>query len=329
MSHEVFGERFFGHRRGGWHELGLVSDEDLTAEEVGSRISLHDVELVPLQTISGSAVPYRAIQRTETPDDPVRRTFGVVGPEYELLAPLEICRLWDEHVKLPIETMGVLRSGKELFISCNLGEYDIAGDEIKNYLTLVSPYDGWSSIMEMVTGVRTVCANTLSLAKSRATSTAHIAHVNSVAVQVGGWLDHFLDRAQERMQEQQAFLNRLVSVPLSENLTLQTLFAIYPIPVEPNYAAMPPVVAERREADWNSVERAATRSRGAVLELLNGAGTGSDTEAYRNTAWGLYNAVVEWEDWRATTDVRAAAYGRVLGDRASIKARAAEILGRM
>jgi len=38
MSHEIFGERFWGHRKPAWHNLGEVFQESLTATQVLERV---------------------------------------------------------------------------------------------------------------------------------------------------------------------------------------------------------------------------------------------------------------------------------------------------
>src|SRR5215467_1796820 len=83
--------------------------------------------------------------------------------------------------------------------------------------------------------------------------------------------------------------------------------------------------ADLREKKWDAEARLVTDRRTAALELFKGRGTGMDSKAAAGTAWGLYNSVVEVEDWRgggraADADARAAAV--LIGERAEAKGRA-------
>jgi hypothetical protein len=75
---------------------------------------------------------------------------------------------------------------------------------------------------------------------------------------------------------------------------------------------------KRYELDLNLVRQ----RRAAALGLFAGAGTGMDSQASRGTMWGLYNAIVELENFREGGSDEQAATEVLIGDRAAVMQRA-------
>lgn len=320
MSHNLFNERFYSLREPAWHGLGMVSDEELSAQEAFSRITPYSIGLQDLSTPTGLPVPYRAIVRDVTPDDPEQRVFGVVGPEYQLVDPLTVCESYDAAVNQPVETIGCLGYGETLFLTTKLPEINVKGDQVDNYLLVVSPYTGWSAIQIRITPVRVVCQNTLIAAKAASSEVYKVVHDETAQVRLEAWLNGLYGRAVDRAQVmQQAFEMFACYKPSVKGVT-SILQKVYPDP-KPVRQNAPQEVLDVRMKDYEYYKKSAERSRQAVQELFNGAGTGMDHPAAKGTGWGLYNSVVEWEDYRPTSkkDETARLVNSLFGNRASSK----------
>jgi phage/plasmid-like protein (TIGR03299 family) len=298
--HNLFGSRFVSHREPAWHALGLVLEEELGAAEAFGRMGPYDVFTAAVGAKVRKeylALPNRVIVRSPTADDPRYRTFGLVGPDYALITPQEVCQIWDEHVARPVETIGALGQGETLFISTRLPAFSVLGDEVENYLLAVSPMTGGTAAEVRVTPVRVVCQNTLVFSAIRASEVYRIVHKEGAKAQMADWLTDAYQRAEQRSE----VLAEAFEVLARHKVAAKELTAVaaraYPYPKTPRDDA-PPDVMERRLADANYGLERQQYHRRAVQQLFEGDGTGMEHPAMAGTAWGLFNAVSEYENYR-------------------------------
>jgi len=101
---------------------------------------------------------------------------------------------------------------------------------------------------------------------------------------------------------------------IDDELAEETLKRIYVDPKRPSYVPEQSVM-ERREKAYEATVKQNQGFRENVLEVWNGKGTGMDSEIMQGTVWGLYNAVVEWEDYRPTSQDDSRSYNVLWGDR--------------
>jgi hypothetical protein len=94
----------------------------------------------------------------------------VVGTKYTPVQNKDAFAFFDEVVgngQAKYTTAGSLRKGKKIWIQAEVGKsFHIAGsdDEVKKYVLLHNSHDGSSTLNMLLTPVRTVCQNTLSMA---------------------------------------------------------------------------------------------------------------------------------------------------------------------
>jgi hypothetical protein len=324
MSASLFGERFLDARKPAWHNLGIVLDgkEKVTATDAYSRLGKYEVGLHPVKA-DGLDLKQQAIIRETTPDDPERRLFGVTGPDYHLITPDDICTIWDERVGQPIETVGCLGLGETFFVSTFLPTLDVKGDEIENYLTVANPMVGTKAADVFVSPVRTVCANTLAAGLIQAVERFRIIHDKYAKQRMGDWLQLAYEEAETTAKMlQEAFLI-LASARVSEHAAQGIFDQAYPHPKRPPLNA-PPETMELRNKWFEENVSLMNRRRAGALELFQGKGTGMDTKAAKGTAWGVYNAVVETEDYRTGRDDKQIAESAMFGERMKHKKKAFE-----
>lgn len=300
MSDGIFKDRFWSYRQPAWHLLGRVSQEPMGAQEAFSQITPYSVSLRPLQTTTGVLTPYRAIVREPVPDDPQEVIFGIVGNDYVLVDPQRVCEIYDDSISQTVETLGALDQGRHLFLSTKLPSWEVKDEELENYLILSCPYDGVTAIQVFISHIRPVCQNTLRAARSSSTEVYKIVHGTQVEVRLQSWMTGLYDRALVRSEFLQAAFGRLADLKISSSMAPTLIESIYPMPKPPVKNA-PDEVMEPREKEWEYQKKVAEKNREAVTTLFEGAGTGLDSLATKNTGYGLLQAVVEWENYRPTT----------------------------
>lgn len=322
MSHNLFGERFGDAREPAWHSLGQVFAEEISAKAALKKIGGYEVVLEPAFA-GDTPLERNAILRRPTTDDPETRVFGIVGQDYTLLTPQDICDIYDEHVAKPIETIGALGYGETFFLSTQLPTLDVKGDEIENYLLVSNPMTGLQSAEIRVTPVRVVCQNTLMASDRMATQKLKIVHDHTAQLRMAEWL-----RETYEFAETTAKVLRDLFVVMAEkrvrDAEARALFeAAYPTPTKPKSNATRAVM-EQRIKWWEENVALMERRREGAKVLFEGMGTGMDTKAAKGTLWGAYNAVVETEDYRRGRNDDQIGASALFGERAAAKKRAFE-----
>lgn len=332
MSANIFGERFTSRDRAAWWDRGKghVHHDDKTARVAYQEMGPYEVELMDLygdlhiddDTDTRLEIPNRAIVRKPTWDDATTAVYGIVGKDYELITPETTVALWDEHVAQPISTMGALRDGRILFITTALPTIDVKGDPVENYMGFLSPMTGGDAASVEVFPIRIVCENTFKLAKSMATEVYRVRHDGTARENLAMWLTEVYSNAVAKVDVVKEALNMLAEHNMAPEDTTAVLTLAYPDPQAPKQNA-PEVVMQKREADWVKGRELMQRRRDAAYGLFMGDGRGMDLVATKGTAYGLYNAITETEDWRrASRDVNSVTESLLIGPRADVKQRA-------
>jgi phage/plasmid-like protein (TIGR03299 family) len=209
--------------------------------------------------------------------------LGVVSDSYKVVQPrevLEVFREWADASGLTIESAGVLFGGKRYFATAKIQEaigVDGLRDQIVPYVLLSTSADGSLATEGRWTAVRTVCNNTLSMARQGATA-FRLTHRSK-------WDPEAFKRVIEGANEEfsgfmtmaRALTDIKLSVKEAEDLTTMLL------------------TTGQRNAD------AARESAGfnRIMSLFDGQGRGATLETARETGWGWLNAVTEYVDHHA------------------------------
>lgn len=338
MAAEVLDDLFFADRKDpAWHGImreGLDPDRRYTATEVLAALGGPSYLKLPLETIAtkqdGShiAVPAYAIVRTPFGTHKEEAMMGLVKEGYHLVTPDDAAHMWEDRVGKHIETAAFLRDAKLFMMGCRLDPIDVRGDTMRIYLNMHIWMDGLTASTAITSPVREVCMNTVEMAHRMARQSARFVHDRWIMERMGRWMAEVIEVAEHGVPALQQAMNLLADYRLQNPKpeVLHVLTNAYPTPPRPEadpYAGKD--YAELREKKWQQEARLITDRRSAALELFKGRGRGMDSFAAAGTAWGLYNAVVEVEDWRGgakgpVSDARAAAV--LVGERAEAKGRA-------
>lgn len=325
MAHELFGERFGDARQPAWHGLGQVFNKKMSAAKAFDAIGRYEVELKPLtyefDKKTRIQVPNQAIVRMPTEDSPAPHLLGVVGKDYHLITPDDVVSIYDEQVAKPVETIGVIQEGANLFLTTQLPKIGIRGDEVWFYLLISNWMNGLRSCEVMKTGVRVVCANTLLAAEHMATDKFKIVHDHTAKVRLAEWLRTIYEESETTVQVLKELYTMMASRRVKTPDAQKLFDHSYPVPAKPKTNA-PAHVMEQRIKWWEDNVNLMQRRRDGAKMLFEGMGTGMDVPAAKGTLWGAYNAVVEMEDYRKGRSDEQVAVSALFGERALAKRRA-------
>ena len=324
MSHNIMLDKmFYSLREEAWHKLGIVSQEPKTAQEALDAIGGgYYVEKRPIFVyVNGTnqEVGDYALVRSAIPEDPKEYIFGYVSKEYNVLNPLNIVTSFDENVRTPVETIGFLGNGEKMFLTWNLPKVFVGDkkDEVNCYGFVACGYDGRFGASLYTTFTRVVCQNTFNFAVQVAESKSSkggkmwAGRHNSMNLErdLGIWMEHVQEQAIQKQTESAASFDRMAEFSFNDEEEVDEILGIiYPDP-NPIPVDWPKKLRAEREEKNETLLEKSLRDRQLVKKIFDGEGTAIDA-----TAWGLFNAVTEYENWGRATR-KPAEYSIMLGGR--------------
>lgn len=235
--------------------------------------------------------------------------LGVVSDSYQIVQPQDVLnffREWASQGGLTIESAGVLFGGRRYFATAKLSDaasIDGGRDSVVPYALLSTSADGSLATECRWTTVRTVCNNTLTMARKGAA----VYKVSHRSVFRADDAKALVEAAHEEfgafIQMARALANISVSSERAEHLTVQLLM---------------------------KASEEATRASagfGRIMGLFHGAGRGSNFASAHDTAWGWLNAVTEYTDHHARTrSIENRQASALWGPGDALKAKALELV---
>ena len=287
MAHEV--ETMFSAREVPWHGLGTVTDDVLTAKEAIVAGGLDwDVELrkmyVGTPRDTKVLVPgANAVVRTS--DDSV---LGLVKSRYVLFQNREAFSFADSLVdsgEAKYETAGSLRKGAVVFLTMKVpDQIMIAGEDAHDlYIVLRTSHDGSKAISVMVTPIRVVCMNTMTLAAGAARQKWSMPHVST--------LDGKLQEARETIKMTFSYVDEFVRMGdqlVATKITDDQLYAVL---------------------NDSLPKRPKTEER---IDFMMDLYRTSETNGFTGTGWGGLNAVTEYDDHYRETSSQEAVFSNIM-----------------
>jgi phage/plasmid-like protein (TIGR03299 family) len=209
--------------------------------------------------------------------------LGVVSDGYKVVQPMEVIeffRDWAAQGGLTIESAGVLFGGKRYFATAKLADavsIDGGRDTVVPYALLSTSADGSSATEGRWTAVRTVCNNTLTMARKGAAAFK----VSHRSVFVAEDARMAVESAHEEFGAFMTAARYLSTVGMkvdeAEDMTVRLLLKT------------------------NEEVTRASAGFNRIMGLFNGQGKGSNFETAHDTAWGWLNAVTEYVDHHSRT----------------------------
>lgn len=322
MSANIFGERFLSRGKPAWWDMeGLHTfplERQATATSILEEAGLdYVVEKWPIVASGGTrskviAVPNKmALVRQPVPGDNVYRTFGVCGPEYEVVQNRDLAALLDPiSEKWAIETAGALGQGEKFFMTFNAGEQAVKGtDLVKKYFAVVDDKSYGRSLRFIFTPVRVVCQNTLKVGIKSATFTALVPH-NAKVQETAKWRLKIIQEMEKAQEETMRVFDKMAETKLDETQTAAVIDAAFRKPnagpktslayemdgnVDEEFSALMVDLNKAKGRLEYADERNEVFKQGTyeLLEKFN-----DEFPQFAGTAWAAYNAVAECSDWR-------------------------------
>lgn len=305
MAHNLFNERiaFVGEQP--WHELGVKVPASVTAAEMiaAARLSWN-VGLKPApgaqRVKRRSDVVYDRYLIMRDPVDRERKpvALGMVGNRYVPLQNADAFEFFEPFIRngwAQFETAGALGRGERVWVLAKLSGQIVIGkdDAIDRYLLLSNKHDGSGAVSIRFTPIRVVCQNTLNFAMEEGgSSVISVRHSKNMTEKLkqaqAEELRHIIDKV---FDEAETLFGQFAARNLRADSTDEFLEILFP--------------RTKAQKDRGEEPEAWSRVR-AVLDDQK-----VTPAATRNTLWGLYNAVVRAEDYRAAQQDASARLERV------------------
>lgn len=295
MAHQIdttsIGRASYASTQREWHGLGETMQPGATIEEWATAAGMN-------YAVKRASVRY-AVSHSEADQQPdnyrkvdgqvvlfrsdTNADLGIVSEGYKVVQPravLEFFRQWADEGGLTIESAGVLFGGRRYFATAKLADGAMigTGDKVVPYALLSTSADGSLATECRWTTVRTVCNNTLTMARkdSKASHrTTHRSVFNPNAARAACEAAHaefgaFCETAR-------ALTKVRITGEQAKDLTARVL------------------TTAARETD-KAKETAAFQK---IMASFGGAGKGSLLSSSLNTGWGWLNAVTDYVDHEA------------------------------
>lgn len=292
MAHE-FESGVFGRNIPAWHELGVVVPGLMTAPEVLC-LSGADwlVKKIPLQSVPVDGISYPAPDRFGVFRDSDHRFLGDVGDVYTPLQNHDAFKFFDTVVgegQAIYDSAGVLRNGQVVWILAKRPNIlDIQGDKIDQFILLTNSHNGKSPFTMLITPIRVVCMNTLSAAirtnKKTLGNRIVFRHTSGVMDGVMNALESTAAGARKALDIMDVYMANFQNV--MEKLMETKVNALQALEVTQK------IIGGKRQ----------NKAVDTVLDVYDG-NHGMDQLTFKNTAYGLYNALTAYSDHARTIRV--------------------------
>src|SRR5450759_3808089 len=290
-----------------WHSLGakLPAGADMETWRQAAGLDWEVVE-TPVMFQDGTPPAFsefptqKVLLRSDT-----RAPLSTVSKWYNTVQPGEVLGFFDELVKsagFQLETAGSLRGGNRIWALARVGEEAkiLDGDMVRPYLLLATSYDASMATTAQFTSIRVVCNNTLTAA-------------------VGDSKRGVKEGAAEP-KVKIAHLSKFDAQDVREQLTI-AVSGWDEFIIKNRMMAQSPLDEELVDAFLLNLFK--TKGHKRVLELVNGAGAGSDRAG--KTVWGAVNAVTQYVDHERGNKRETGLDAAWFGEGATLKDRAFSI----
>jgi len=282
---------FVGAREPAWHRLGKIYEnvDGITVAQVLADLDVGKVVGLPIQ---GTLITPDGVTVVDDPTKKmtvrVRSTgitpLGVVGADYTIVSEAEGFGFIDNIVdsgEALVSSAGLLNDGRKAFCCLKLPTNVLIGgvDEVDMYLFIVLGHDGSCSVTAAVTPIRVVCQNTVTYGLQMAKHTWSVRHTKNAVMRV------------EEARRSLALTHKYVDAwqvdaesMLARKMTKRQYESLVTKIYGPTKAA-----ADRSKAAQTGWER--------KLGTLLGLWSADTQDSIKNTAWGAFNAIAEFEAW--------------------------------
>ena len=214
-----------------WHGLGVSVPGAMTSEEAIKLAGL-DWKVNPtpmfIQNDIGTTLVPDYVANVRDKDNSV---LGVVTTKYKIIQNEEAFSFMDNVIGngCVYDTAGSLDGGKRIWVCVRLADMKVAGDDFENYIVLTTSHDGKGSIRAVVTPIRVVCQNTLSIGIQRALRSWKMNHMGNISSKIKE-AEKTLDLSFKYLESLEEEAQKLLDIKIDEGKFIKILDKLYPIP---------------------------------------------------------------------------------------------------
>jgi phage/plasmid-like protein (TIGR03299 family) len=215
-------------------------------------------------------------------------TFAITKDCYNIVQNKDAFSIADQIMgesQALIERVAWTGYGSRVMIQAKMPESSevLKGDDLANYLTICTNHDGKGSVKAYFTSIRMACTNQMTMlntkefkASKRSVAIRHSANANK-RIQVAGRLLMEGAKSWDIIRENAKIM---ADKSVTRQQTIDYINQMFPEPKKEE---------GKRSADHNK------KKRDAIMELVD-HGKGTEIAGVKGTAWGLFNAVTEYQD---------------------------------
>ena len=288
MSHNLYKNTlaFVGLRP--WHKLGVQFEQEFTSEQGIAAAHLDypvlKEQLYRLRSDLGPGL----VEPTEayaTINGTTQDVLGVVGEGYEVLQNQEAFDFFDILLKESggkFQTAGAIGKGEKVWMLAKLPEvfYPLVNDGVEKYLLGTTSHDGTMKTEVRFTSIRVICSNTFNMAMNRSRGVISIRHTSNMRQKLEMAAMVML-RYQEHFDIVGEQFSKLASVKIDDAWIDEYLERLI---------GNPENVADGRG-------RTIMENKIKLIEGRLAFGKGVDIPGVSGSAWGAFNAMVEFADF--------------------------------
>ena len=255
-----------------WHGLGTPVENAVNSTEALQLAGLDwEVNSRPIHTDNGIVIP-GYIANTRSSDNKV---LGVVSDKYKIVQNREAFAFTDSLLDNDAKyvTAGSLRGGKNVWMLAQLPRTKILGDDVDQYLCFTNTHDGTGAVRVFTTPVRVVCNNTLNLALSTAKRSWSCRHMGNMESKMHE-ATRTLELTNKYMEELAVKADQLANTSVSDDKIMKILSEMFPVNDDQSHRQ----IANMEQA----------KNEFMVAYYM------PDIAQFRNTAWGLINAMSDF-----------------------------------
>lgn len=272
-----------------WHLKGTQFAEDFTSEEAieAAKLGFH-VATKQLGLIAdGRPVDYFATVNGDT-----NEILGVVGSRYTPLQNKQAFGFFDEllaETGARYTTAGAIGKGEKIWLLAKMpGTFEpLLGDRIEEFCLLVNSHDGSYPITVRFTPIRVVCQNTLHMALHDSTATVSLKHTSGASSR--------LQQAAMILKEKNRYF-----ASLGETFKELASFKIDDEWIQDYEDLLFGKISKEVEISERVRNNRIQKRTGFEIYLNHGKGL--EIPGVKGTAWGAYNAAIEYVDYGLAGD---------------------------
>lgn len=298
MAHMIE-SMFSANRVVPWHYEETKEVTKLIQEAPTSKDALHlagldwAVDQTEVYTENGILIPgYKANRRST--DGSI---LGIVSDKYKVVQNTEAFEFTDaivgetEDGVVKYETAGSLCGGKRIWLLAKMPTKNIVGDDVEPYMFFSNAHDGTGAIKVGMTGIRIVCANTLSMALNTAKRSWSAKHVGDMQSKLEE-AKYCLQMADKYMTNLDIEADKLANKRLYEEQIEEILDEMFPVDDNASNRKKNNVL-EFRQTFWNAYNMpdiakfkdSAWKAVNAMSDVVTHSTPKRNTATYNENRW--------------------------------------------